>query len=104
MNNTAADTVACGDRDGALRREFAVPRYAPERLLNRHLAAGNARQAFGRGLSVHQERFLVAGSSPATVAVHDLASGQTVRSVNLSMDVRNAVHGLEVWPFTSTLT
>ena len=26
-------------------------------------------------------------------------TGQTVCTVNLTMDVRNAIHGLEPWPF-----
>ena len=29
----------------------------------------------------------------------DLDAGAATTSVNISMDVRNAVHGLEVWPF-----
>jgi hypothetical protein len=28
-----------------------------------------------------------------------MASGQTALSVSLSSDVRNAIHGLEVWPY-----
>jgi hypothetical protein len=39
------------------------------------------------------------GSSPSTVSVYDLAANQRVLSVNLSMDVRNAIHGLEIWPY-----
>jgi hypothetical protein len=27
---------------------------------------------------------------------------KTTLSVNLSMDIRNAIHGLEVWPFPVT--
>ncbi|MDQ3708498.1 MAG: hypothetical protein M3387_04175, partial [Actinomycetota bacterium] len=99
MNNTVGDTVAVGDRDGYLRLEIPVPRYDEARLRNTDLAGGDARQAFGRGLSVHAGRYLISGSSPATVSVHDLRTGRTVLSLNLSMDVRNAIHGLEVWPF-----
>jgi hypothetical protein len=39
------------------------------------------------------------GSSPSTVTVYDLADNRRLLSVNLTMDVRNAIHGLEVWPF-----
>ncbi len=39
------------------------------------------------------------GSSPATISVYDLDAGEALTSVNITMDVRNAVHGLEVWPF-----
>ena len=31
--------------------------------------------------------------------VYDLAGNRRLVSVNLSMDVRNAIHGLEVWPY-----
>jgi hypothetical protein len=39
------------------------------------------------------------GASPSTVTLYDLAENSTLASVQLSKDVRNAIHGLEVWPF-----
>jgi hypothetical protein len=39
------------------------------------------------------------GSSPSTISIYDIESGQTVGSVNMSMDIRNAIHGLELWPY-----
>ncbi len=57
------------------------------------------RQGFGRGLCPVGDRFVAGGSSPSTVSLYDLESKQTVGSVNLSMDIRNAIHGLEPWPF-----
>ena len=42
---------------------------------------------------------VAAGSSPSTITLHDLDSMQTTLTINLSMDIRNAVHGLEVWPY-----
>jgi len=59
-----------------------------------------ARQAFGRGLCPLDDRFIAAGSSPSTVSIYDLQAGQRALSVNLTMDIRNAIHGLEVWPFS----
>ncbi len=58
-----------------------------------------ARQGFGRGLCVVDDRFIAAGSSPSTITLYDVAAGIPVGSVNLSMDIRNAIHGLEVWPY-----
>lgn len=58
-----------------------------------------ARQAFGRGLCPVGDRFLAGGSSPSTITLYDIQSNQKVGFVNLSMDIRNAIHGLEVWPF-----
>ena len=61
--------------------------------------ANIARQGFGRGLCLVGDRFVAGGSSPATISLYDLEANQKVGSVNLTMDIRNAIHGLEVWPF-----
>jgi len=58
-----------------------------------------ARQGFGRGLCTVGDRFVAGGSSPSTISLYDFESNQKVGSVNLSMDVRNAIHGLEPWPY-----
>ena len=76
-----------------------IKRYDERELLNAHLPQDHARQAFGRGLCVLGEGLVAGGSSPATVSVYDLSTYRTVKTINLTMDVRNTVHGLEVWPF-----
>jgi hypothetical protein len=48
---------------------------------------------------VVKDGLIAAGSSPSTIALHDFDSGETALSVSLSTDVRNAIHGLEVWPY-----
>ena len=58
-----------------------------------------ARQGFGRGLCPVGDRFVAGGSSPSTISLYDLDTNQTVGSVNLTMDIRNAIHGLEPWPY-----
>ncbi len=58
-----------------------------------------ARAGFARGLCVIDATLVAAGSSPSTIALHDLASARTRSVVTLSHDIRNAIHGLEVWPF-----
>ena len=58
-----------------------------------------ARQGFGRGLCPIGDRFVAGGSSPSTISLYDLTSNQKVGSVNLTMDIRNAIHGLELWPY-----
>ena len=57
------------------------------------------RQGFARGLCAADDRFIVAGSSPSTISLYDFKTEQKVGSVNLSLDIRNAVHGLTIWPF-----
>ena len=79
---------------------MAVPRYSPRELQNAEFDDGHvARQGFARGLAVLSDTVVAGGSSPLTVVVYDLAGNRRLLSVNLSMDVRNAIHGLEVWPF-----
>ena len=57
------------------------------------------RQGFGRGLCSVGDRFVAGGSSPSTVSLYDFETQQLVGYVNLTMDIRNAIHGLELWPF-----
>jgi hypothetical protein len=98
-NDTASDLVRFDRRDGSAVT-FPVPQYPDEDLT--HLDLGDeqvARQGFGRGLCVINDRFIAAGSSPSTVSIYDLETGRDVMRVNFSQDIRNAIHGLEVWPF-----
>jgi len=99
FNDTAANVVRYARRDG---REVAlpVPQYDEAELT--HLDLGDeqvARQGFGRGLCAIDGRIIAAGSSPSTITLWDLESSQAVMQVNFSQDIRNAVHGLEVWPY-----
>ena len=99
FNDTQSNVVRYVGRDGT-QRVFPVPVYDPSELEHAELADDQlARQGFGRGLCVINERIIAAGSSPSTVTLYDLESGTEITRVNFSMDVRNAIHGLEVWPF-----
>ena len=99
FNDTVSDVVRYVGRDGT-QRAFPVPSYDPSELEHADLADGRlARQGFGRGLCVINDHVIAAGSSPSTVTLYDLDSGAEITRVNFSMDVRNAIHGLEVWPF-----
>jgi hypothetical protein len=98
MNATRHDCVSYLD-GGGRAISFPIKHYDERELLNSHLPQDNARQAFGRGLAVLGEGLIVGGSSPATVSVYDLDTSEVVRTINLTMDVRNTIHGLEVWPF-----
>lgn len=97
-NDTAADRL-CVLR-GDQRLCFAMP--ALDAALLRADAADESRVArpgFARGLCLIDARTVASGSSPSTITLHDLESRRSTLSVVLSGDVRNAIHGLEVWPF-----
>lgn len=97
-NDTESDEVVWVGPDR--RVAIPVPRHDPARLT--HLDAdetGIARAGFGRGLCVLSDTLVAAGSSPTTVAVHDIGAGRQVAALNITMDVRNAAHGIAVWPY-----
>ena len=82
-------------------RVFPVPDYPPESLTHTDLDDSRiARQGFGRGLCVLDDDRVAAGSSPSTITVHNFGTMRSELSINLSMDIRNAIHGLAIWPFT----
>ena len=99
FNDTAADYLRFVTRSGDERR-FPFPVYGDDEIEFAGIDDSKiARQGFGRGLCAINDRYVAAGSSPSTVSIFDLQSGQRVLAVNFSMDIRNAIHGLEVWPY-----
>ena len=99
FNDTHSDCVRFVSRSGG-QRVFKIPVYETEQLQFMGVDDSKvARQGFGRGLCVIDDRLIAAGSSPSTITIYDIESGMRVASVNLTMDIRNAIHGLEVWPY-----
>ena len=98
FNDTAADVVRYVPRSTA-SIAVPVPIYPENELEYRGVDDSRvARQGFGRGLCTVDENVVAAGSSPSTISIIDLKQGRTVTAVNLTMDIRNAIHGLECWP------
>lgn len=98
FNDTQADAVRFASPGS--RKAFRVPRFAPEKLTHTNLDDSRiARQGYGRGLCVISENQIAAGSSPSTISIYDLDERKAVKVVNLSLDVRNAIHGIAVWPY-----
>ena len=99
FNDTAANYLRYVTRDGK-ETHLPFPVYPESELEFSGIDDSKiARQGFGRGLCVIDDNLVAAGSSPSTVTVFDLASKQIVFSANFSMDIRNAIHGLEIWPY-----
>lgn len=99
MHDTAADRITRRSLDGEIVRAFEIVRYDESALLMSNLPKDYCRQAFGRGLAVTPDGLIIAGSSPATISVYEPDNPKPIASVNITMDVRNAIHGLEIWPF-----
>ena len=101
FNDSQADALRYAGRgDGKEDRAMRVPRYAASEIeYAGEDTSGVARPSFARGLCVLSDTVVAGGSSPSTVTVYDLAANEQLLSVNLTKDVRNAIHGLEVWPY-----
>ena len=98
FNDTASDCVRFVARDGR-NQAFKIVTYDEADIEFAGIDDSKiARQGFGRGLCPVGDRFVAGGSSPSTITLYDLESNQTVGHVNLTMDIRNAIHGLELWP------
>jgi len=99
FNDTASDCVRFVGRGGR-NQAFEIVTYDEADIEFAGIDDWNvARQGFGRGLCPVDERLVAAGSSPSTISLYDLEANHKVGSVNLSMDIRNAIHGLELWPY-----
>ena len=99
FNDTVSDHVRFVGRGGE-QRAYPVPEYDSSEIEFAGIDDSRvARQGFGRGLCTFGERLVVAGSSPSTISLYDIDSNQVAARVNLTMDIRNAIHGLEVWPY-----
>jgi hypothetical protein len=97
-NDTHADRV-CYQRSGS-QLEMSVPQVERCGILNiDRFSSEVARPGFARGLACIAPGIVAAGSSPSTVSAYELATGSRLAMHNLSMDVRNAIHGLARWPF-----
>lgn len=99
LNDTNANRVAYLDKQGQEIASFPIKKYPESDLQMAELPKDHARQGFARGLCVTDDGLLVAGSSPATVSVYRFGDPTALKTVNIAMDVRNTIHGLEIWPY-----
>jgi hypothetical protein len=98
FNDTESNAVRYVTRE--MNHVFQVPQYPEEQLTHTNMDDSRiARQSFARGLCTIDDGVIASGSSPSTITLHNVDTMKTTLSVNLSMDIRNAIHGLEVWPF-----
>ena len=103
FNDTQSNCVRWVKRDGS-EVNFRVPLFPEEELTHRGFDDSRvARQGFARGLCVIDENHIAIGSSPSSISLFNLETKERVGSVNLSMDIRNAIHGMEVWPYERLL-
>ena len=103
FNDTQSDCVRAVSREGE-ETNLIIPKYEDDELTHTDLDDSRiARQGFARGLCLFDQNLIAVGSSPSTISLFDLEQKAKIGSVNLSMDIRNAIHGLEVWPYEGIL-
>jgi len=103
FNDTNSDSVRAVGRDGE-ETNFQIPTYDEAELTHTNLDDSRiARQGFARGLCLVDQKLIAVGSSSSTISLFNLEEKKRIASVNLSMDIRNAIHGLEVWPYERLL-
>ncbi len=102
FNDSDADVLRYSGRgEGQEDRTLPVPKYELKDLTHKNLDDQRvARQGFARGLCVLSEQVVAAGSSPSTITLYNLKESRQLMSVNLTKDIRNAIHGLEIWPYS----
>jgi len=95
-NDTAGKRIIY--KNSKIIDEFHIIEYEKEKMLNTDLPEDHAVQAFGRGLCFKDD-LIFGGSSPATISVYKQGKPNPIKTINLTMDIRNSIHGLEIWPF-----
>jgi hypothetical protein len=98
-NHSPTHRMVFASRRGRIRQTWDVPRYDPEALEYANVPRDHAYQGFCRGIAIAGPNLIIQGSSPATVNLFQLDPPKLVKSINVTMDVRNSIHGLEIWPF-----
>ncbi len=100
FNDTESNAVRYATPDGRADCAFSVPLVAEDIVSDTQLDDSRiARQGFGQGLCSISNTVIAAGSSPSTISLCDLDKKETVSTVNISTDVRQAIHSLAVWPY-----
>ena len=99
LPTVVATSVVRGSRQGESRGGVYTVDFEKQEVAQ-HVDWNTSNIDFeGRGLCPVVDRFVADGSSPSTISLYDLESGLKVGYVNLTMDIRNAIHGLELWPY-----
>ena len=104
VNHSPTHRMMFTDRRARILKTWPVPVYDTRELEFNDVPADHAYQGFCRGIAIASDNVIIQGSSPATINVFQWDPPRLIKSVNVTMDVRNSVHGLEIWPFAEIPT
>ncbi|KKN43630.1 hypothetical protein LCGC14_0701310 [marine sediment metagenome] len=98
-NDTGKNRIVVLGKDDVKPREvYHPPVYTEAEMGGLSEEEGIARQGFTRGLAVDGD-LIFGGSSPANVTMYERGNPNPVKTIRISKNICNAIHGLEVWPY-----
>lgn len=98
-NDTHNDLVKITNKFGKIIKSFDIIKYDEKTLTNTDVPKNYARQGWARGLAIFENEFIIVGSSPTTISLYSMQYNYLLKSIQLSNDIRDTIHGLEIWPF-----
>jgi hypothetical protein len=99
FNDTKEDRALLKSKEGKVLRRYHIQEYDTTQLSNTDIPQDHAKKGFCRGMALFGD-YLAVGYSPSTVSVYELeGDGQPIKTMNISLDIRNTIHGLAVYPY-----
>ena len=77
---------------------IVIKKIDKKELINSDIPKDHARNGFARGMCFYKD-LIIGGTSPSTITIYSIKHKRIIKSVNLTKDIRNAIHGLEIYPF-----
>lgn len=99
FNDTSRNRVVVSTKQGKHVEDFTAISYDEKKVINNSISRDFARQGFCRGLAVTEDGLIIGGSSPSTISVYEPGNTKPINLINLTMDMRNCIHGLEVYHY-----
>jgi hypothetical protein len=98
-NDTGRNRIVVVGKDDVEPREiYHPPAYTETEMEGSPEKDAIARQGFTRGLAVDGD-LIFGGSSPANVTMYERGNPNPVKTIRISKNICNAIHGLEIWPY-----
>lgn len=98
-NHTEKDRIVVASPQGEVIMYSKTPVLPEDEIRNMPRDERIARHPWCRGLAVNGD-YIVGGSTPGMLNVYERNTLRFVKSIKMSEDIRNAIHGLEFWPFS----
>ena len=81
---------------GEVKEEWLTPLYKKEEMTYTDLPHDHAVQGYTRGMVIYND-YIIVGNSPATINIFVAGKGESVKSIQLSNDIRNSICGIALY-------